>query len=293
MPISGLRGFWTRIGGRPPLNQDIIMDSHENHVAAVTRLLRSCAYRHDLHRLFSDCMEASAISISNSMDVRNREPREKRYLDIVGQYERDIVELFPQVFAGIVMALEAEPRDALGTVYNSLELPSADKGQFFTPWPICQMMAEATLGDPKLIQDMIARKGFVRAMEPACGAGATFIALAQTMRAQGINYQRHLHVTAVDIDARVAHMAYIQFSLLHIPAVVIVGNSLSLEMRDHWYTPAHIMGGWSAKLARCDSEPTASSAPNENPPVPTTILPPPAIAERSEHHVAPRQLSLF
>ncbi|WP_298399030.1 SAM-dependent DNA methyltransferase [Sphingobium sp.] len=269
------------------------MDSHESHVAAVTRLLRSCAYRHDLHRLFSDCMEASAISISNSMDLRNREPREKRYLDIVGQYERDVVELFPQVFAGIMMALEAEPRDALGTVYNNLELPSVDKGQFFTPWPICQMMAEATLGDPKLIQDLIARKGFVRAIEPACGAGATVIGLAQTMRAQGVNYQRHLHVTAVDIDARVAHMAYIQFSLLHIPAVVIVGNSLSLEMRDHWYTPAHIMGRWSTKLARCDAERTVTSGPIETHFVPTTTLALPSISERPEQRDLPRQLSLF
>lgn len=191
------------------------------------------------------------------------------------------------------MALDAESRDALGAVYNTLGLPSADKGQFFTPWPICQMMAVATLEDPKLIQDLIARKGFVRAMEPACGAGATVIALAQAMCAQGINYQRRLHVTAVDIDARVAHMAYIQFSLLHIPAVVIVGNSLSLEMCDHWYTPAHIMGGWSAKLARCDTQPTASSGPIENHLFPTTMPPPPSVAECPEHRDAPRQLSLF
>lgn len=92
------------------------MSPHERHTADVTRLLRSCAYRHDLHQLFSDCMEATAISISNSMDLRNGEAREKRYLDIVGRYERNIVELFPQVLAGIVMALEAEPVDALGTV---------------------------------------------------------------------------------------------------------------------------------------------------------------------------------
>jgi len=269
------------------------MTPHERHVADVTRLLRSCAYRHDLHRLFSDCMEASAISISNSMDLRHREAREKRYLEIVGQYERDIVELFAQVLAGIVMALEADPVDALGTVYNNLELSSADKGQFFTPWHVCQFMAEASLGDPKLIQDMMARKGFLRTIEPACGAGGMIIAVAQTMRAQGINYQRHLHVTAVDIDARVAHMAYIQFSLLHIPAVVIVGNSLSLEMRDHWYTPAHIMGGWSAKLARCEPEPTGASGPIEHHPAPTTMLALPSTSERLEQRDLPRQLSLF
>ncbi|MFX5268103.1 hypothetical protein ABTD02_18645, partial [Acinetobacter baumannii] len=44
-------------------------------------------------------------------------------------------------------------------------------------------------------------------------------------------------------------MGYIQFSLLHIPAHVIVGNSLSNEVREHWFTPAHILGGWGARLA--------------------------------------------
>ena len=50
------------------------------------------------------------------------------------------------------------------------------------------------------------------------------IALAEAMRAEGINYQRQLHVTAIDIDPRVVHMAYIQFSLLHVPAEVVVGD---------------------------------------------------------------------
>ena len=270
------------------------MTSHERHVADVTRLLRSCAYRHDLHRLFSDCMEAIAISISNSMDLRSREAREKRYLDIVGRYGRDIVELFPQVLAGIVMALEADTGDALGTVYNALELSSADKGQFFTPWPVCRMMAAVTVGTGEQANALIERHGFVRAMEPACGAGAMVIALAEAMRAQGINYQRHLHVTAVDIDARVAHMAYIQFSLLHIPAVVIVGDSLSLEMRDHWYTPADIMGGWSARLARQEIGTTAAPpALAETLTAPEAISPLTAVPGLTESRTLPQQLSLF
>ena len=92
------------------------------------------------------------------------------------------------------------------------------------------------------------------------------------MRAQDINYQQRLHVTAVDIDRRAVHMAYIQFTLMHIPAVVIVGNSLSMEMHEYWYTPAHILGGWTAKLARADAEDAARAridpAPDQD--VPTT-----------------------
>jgi hypothetical protein len=45
-------------------------------------------------------------------------------------------------------------------------------------------------------------------------------------------------------------MAYAQLTLMHIPAVVVHGNTLSLEESDHWYTPAHILGGWNWKLRR-------------------------------------------
>jgi hypothetical protein len=78
-------------------------------------------------------------------------------------------------------------------------------------------------------------------MEPAVG-GAMVIACAQALQDMGINYQQHMHVTAVDVDERVAHMAYVQFSLLHIPAIVVVGNSLSLDVRGVWYTPAQHPG---------------------------------------------------
>jgi hypothetical protein len=44
-------------------------------------------------------------------------------------------------------------------------------------------------------------------------------------------------------------MTYIQLTLLHVPAVVILGNTLALEEREHWYTPAHFIGGWDALLA--------------------------------------------
>lgn len=39
-------------------------------------------------------------------------------------------------------------------------------------------------------------------------------------------------------------MAYVQLSLLNIPAVATVGDSITLEMRESWYASAHIFGGW-------------------------------------------------
>lgn len=233
------------------------MDPHHNHIRAICTLLRSCAYRHDLHSLFSDCMEASAIALSNSVDLAHRDEREKRYLDILGRYERDVAQIFTKVFAEIVFALEAQPGDVLGAAFAELGLGSTARGQFFTPDEVCHAMAEMVLGPAEQVGAMIEKNGFVSAHEPACGAGAMIIALAEAMRARGINYQRYLHVTAVDIDPRAVHMAYIQLTLMHIPAVVIIGNSLTMEMHEHWYTPAHILGGWSTKLARRETETAA------------------------------------
>ena len=76
------------------------------------------------------------------------------------------------------------------------------------------------------------------------------IAMAEAMGKAGINYQQHLHVVAQDVDTRAVHMCFLQLSLLHIPAIVVLGNTLSLEVREQWFTPAHIMGLWGVKLDR-------------------------------------------
>ena len=44
-------------------------------------------------------------------------------------------------------------------------------------------------------------------------------------------------LVAQDIDIRCVWMAYIQLSLYGIPAVVIHGNTLTMETWSQWYTP--------------------------------------------------------
>jgi hypothetical protein len=274
---------------------------HEPCLKAMRALFTRCQPRHDLYTLFADGMEVMALAIANSVDLRQREAREERYLAIVGRYERDVVECFAQLLGQLTLALEAGFGDVLGALFGRLELHSKARGQFFTPYTVSRMMAEATLGDGESVRALIAERGFVTAMEPACGAGSMVIALADAMHAHGINYQRHLHVTGIDIDPRAIHMAYVQLSLLHVPAQLIVGNSLSGEHREHWYTPAHILGGWNARLAarwrgEAEDQPTSTIRPPVRRPEPVggnaaasqfspsaATVPPPL----------PRQLTLF
>jgi hypothetical protein len=268
------------------------------HLAAMRRLFEGNRMRHDTYILFGDCMEAMAIAMSNAVDLRQRDMREARYLEIVGRYERDIVAMFPQVMAQLAAGLEHERDDLLGALFHDLELHNTARGQFFTPYTVSRMMAEATLGSPEHLRGLVEARGFVTAMEPACGAGSMVIALADAMQTAGINYQHHLHVTAVDIDPRAIHMAYAQLSLLHVPAHLIVGNSLSLELREHWYTPAHIFGGWNARLRAAAAGQIVGGPVS---PAPRTVQPSarPAPEERvarpSVEPIAtmPRQLTLF
>lgn len=267
---------------------------HEPHLKAMAALLRRSQPRHDFYTVFGDCMEAIAIAMANSIDLRAREPREARYLDIVGRYPREILELFPQLLTELVQALEAVPGDVLGTLFHELDLHSKARGQYFTPYALSRCMAKATLGNRENVEAMIAQHGFVTAMEPACGAGSMVIALAEAMRDIGQNYQHHLHVTAIDIDPRAIHMAYIQFSLLHIPAHLMVGNALSGEIQDHWFTPAHILGGWAARLAlRQHREFEAETARRATAVTGPTSPSQGAIPPRASQQSMPRQLSLF
>jgi type I restriction-modification system DNA methylase subunit len=241
-------------------------------------------YRHGHWQVFADFAEMGAISISNAIDPSHRDQREERYMQIVARYKPDELARFPEMLATLTMALEAETTDVLGRTFHDLELHNKWAGQYFSPYPLCRMTAKMIIGDRADLEARISERGFITAQEPAAGSGAMIIALAHEMREADINYQQHLHVTAVDVDPKCVHMSYLQFSLLHIPAVIIHGNSLSLEEFGHWHTPAHIMGGWNWKLRRPSEGGHSVEAVHDPEPAPPARETPPS---------RPSQLSLF
>jgi N-6 DNA Methylase len=227
----------------------------DEHQRELVKLIREFSQRHHLHSVFSDFVEICALSISNSVDRPQFEKREKRYLEIVGKYDKDEVNRFAQMFALLVLSFEkrveemrvagAGLTDVLGETYMMLELGNDRAGQFFTPYAVSRLMAVMTIGDGG---DAVKAHGFMRLQEPACGAAGMVIAAAESLNDAGLNYQLAMHATCIDIDPCCAHMAYVQLSLLHIPAIVVHGNALSAQVWGLWYTPAHIMGGWQWKL---------------------------------------------
>lgn len=226
----------------------LTLDEHKKQILALVRDTAAGSGLRDAD-VFYDWLELSAISFSNAVDLAQHAAREERYLQIAKRYEASQMARFPKMLAHLVEAMELETSDVLGSMFMGLELGDEWRGQFFTPYPVCLMLAEIALAD--VSSDTLAeRGGFITLQEPAAGAGGMILAAAESLRAKGLNPQAMLCVEAIDIAAPCVWMTYLQLSLLHIPACVVHGNALSLEVRSRWYTPAYVLGFWRNRLKR-------------------------------------------
>lgn len=213
----------------------------------IVKTIGDLGYRHSTWQVFSDFVEMSAIALSNTVDWIHREEREKRYLEIINTYSKSEQQRFPEMLAYLTnamedsLALDGGPTDILGQVFHEMELHNKWKGQFFTPVPVCEAMGMMMVGDKA---QMVKEKGFITVNEPCVGSGAMVLGFAKAMKANGINYCSQMVVTAQDIDLKCVHMAYLQLSLYGIPAVVIHGNTLTVEEWSRWYTPVYMLNGW-------------------------------------------------
>lgn len=231
------------------------MSAPKDHKKEMIRLLKETADHQDRYRVFSDCMEMLALTISNHADRTQYQEREARYLELAKNYSRGELEAFGQILAHLQAALHADYQDYLGQVFMESGLGNSDRGQFFTPFEVSQMIAELQFGTELL--STIQERGFATLLEPAAGSGGMVVAAAKVMMGMGVNFQTSCHATCIDIDHKAVHMAYIQISLIGMPAVVIHGDTLRMKEHSRWYTPMHVMGGWSAKLQQ---NPRAGSA---------------------------------
>lgn len=206
--------------------------------------------------VWRDFIILSACTISNSVDKGHYRVREDLYLDTIKKYDKERQMLFPELFAHTVMALELNPeQDFLGHIFMNLQLGSKSNGQFFTPYHICELMANMTMSE---CEKEIKEKGYISVHDSCCGAGATLIAAINcakhALENTDINYQQHILVTGQDIDMVVGLMCYIQISLLGVAGFIKIGNALTEPMStgddkgSYWYTPMSYTGKWFLRI---------------------------------------------
>ena len=135
------------------------------------------AYRHDISRIFEDFLTI----VICCMAYQTQEPL---YLQTVKNYNREELDHFAQMF-GELLVIYAQANssktwcDPLGDFYEALagNYKKSMLGQFFTPKPICDMMASFVI-DPNDFGKNV--------NEPTCGSGR--IVLAANNIAEGNYY---------------------------------------------------------------------------------------------------------
>ena len=221
------------------------------------QVFREMCYSRSSWQVWTDLISMIACTLANSTDP---DKAGSRYLDREREYKQCAehlggVDKPAQCMAAIVGALERNPeQDFLGELFMGLGLGNHWKGQFFTPYNVCRMMSDMQIGDG--IQGEIEKRGYISICDPSCGAGATLIAAANTMKRKNVNYQSHALFVGQDIDRVAGMMCYIQLSLLGCAGYVCIGDTLTNPMVGHvlfpqeqsgqeiWIMPMFRVGVW-------------------------------------------------
>ena len=118
------------------------------------------------------------------------------------------------------------------------------------------MMSEMSVGN---IDSQIEKQGYISVCDSSCGAGATLIAAANTMKKSKYNFQNHVLFVGQDIDRVTGMMCYIQLSLLGCAGYVCIGNTLTNPLTGHvlfpqendgqemWYMPMFQTDIWQTR----------------------------------------------
>lgn len=197
------------------------------------QILESISHRHDTRKVFDAFVRLAACALA-------AQTREAEYLEEAKRWERQDLDLFAQALGALVLEMEERPfEDVLGGYYMEFALSHKGQqwnGEFHTPKPVCDLMARITLGDV----DFLPKDRPISVCEPACGAGAMILSLAQACPPK---VRRRLRVTALDISRTACDVAFVNTTLWGIPTRVIHGNSLSLECWAAW-SNIHYLAPW-------------------------------------------------
>lgn len=241
------------------------------------KILREIDPSKDNYTKFRDFLTLAYCALAKTTEMPDRaDAFEEEYMRVVGQYRnKDDIRRMLELLA--ITAMQADIHlDFLGSVAGELEILNADAGQFFTPYEVCRLMAELTCSG---LVDQIEQKGFATMQEPACGAGAMILAVADTLAFKGYDPATSLWIEAIDVADMPHKMCFIQLTYRGLAGRVWRGNTLSMEMFEVATLPGSLAftekhgSPFPAKETPAEQGPAkeAEKAPNE--PTPAISLP--------------------
>jgi hypothetical protein len=189
----------------------------------------SIARRHgSREQVFDDLLTIAVCALAGGT-------REEEYLQTVKPYiEGDVgnraIDRLVAVFGQIVIIMDETRSDVLGDIFQGA-ITRGQNQQFFTPDPICDLMARLT--DSAESREG-ASAGSADAAEmkticdPCCGSGRLLLAAARV--------NRNRYFVGQDIDHRCAKITAINLALWNLYGKVVWGNTLTNEVRRIYHT---------------------------------------------------------
>lgn len=198
--------------------------------------------RYSSHEIFNDWIKCGALTYSNQTDLIHGKiwhQREQQYIDTMKKYSKEERNKFVDMLGMLVLKLDEEITDVLGTVYMQGNMGSKSTGQFFTPFHLSLLCAAMTIP-----QDISPKNPFI-INEPSTGGGGMILAAVRVLKDRGLNPRHCMKVVAQDLDWKGVYMTYLQLSVLGIKATVVQGDTLIepfVRPRDYppervFYTP--------------------------------------------------------
>lgn len=194
---------------------------------------------------FSDFLAYCALNLSVHTDPVHAKDRLAGLKQLKNNYKDNEWQGFYQGLAALCEAAahntnKGQFSDFFAWPYTEIGARNKALKQDFTPDGLARLMAAITLSQDTVLPE----EGFFTMSDHACGSGTLLLAAADHFASLGFNPSKHLVVQAVDMDVRCVHMTYLNLAFHGIPAVVIRGDTLTLEEHDRWYTPAYLWGKW-------------------------------------------------
>ena len=167
---------------------------------------------------------------------------EEEYLQTVakgyanGEEGKRGIDLMVKAFGTLVLSMEETGQDVLGDIFTG-GITYGERGQFFTPDSVCELMAEMTTGDggeePQSIND------------PACGSGRFLLSVGK----------KHPNWECVgqDVDHRCVQMTAINLALNGLKGWAVWQNTLSLECHRAYRIGFNPSGGVICEVPVADS----------------------------------------
>ena len=174
-------------------------------------IMDGLARRHGVHEVFTDFLTLCICAFSMGK-------MEDRYFETIRKYEKPYAYSFSEALAAMVIEMTGADGNGLVDVlgkYFEENISRGHNGQFFTPQPVCDMLASINNTRPG-----------DRILDPACGSGRMLMAAAKL--------NRYSLFYGADVDGTCAKMATVNLCLNGMFGEVANMNSLTNQFYTGW-----------------------------------------------------------